>query len=63
MAEEPPSTIKKTHISNSIRNSLKILGRNDNWLELSFLDSYFIRNSNPQLNTSGTKMVRTLSLF
>ena len=50
------------HRYNTIINNTKILNVESNWLKLLFLEAYYIKSYNPELNT-GVRASRELQLF
>ena len=47
---------------NAVRQNIKIIGRSDNWLKLLFMESLYIKERKPELN-SGLKASKELALF
>ena len=50
------------YIYHTVRNNTTLIQCNDNWLQLCFLEAYFIKLKKPLLNT-GLKASRDLVLF
>ena len=53
--------VKEFH-TNSVRDNINILAKTDNWNTLLFLESLYIKDQDPQLNT-GLKATKQLKLF
>ena len=53
---------KNKHIEHAIFNHTQILQQNNNWLQLCFLESLFIKRHSPSLNV-GVKATKNLVLF
>ena len=52
----------KAHHCNTVLDNTVILDYNDNWLKLSFLESYYIKLLKPELNC-GARASKELQLF
>ena len=59
---KPPDINIPQHLIECAKNSIKILARNDNYTQLSFLESLHIKRENPPLN-KGIKATKELQLF
>ena len=52
----------QAHIANPVSDNWKILDSNTNWLQLCFLESYYIKQLKPKIN-DGLKASKELLLF
>ena len=59
---EPAFIETQYHISSAISNNTRVIDRNNNWTQLCFLESLYIKRLNPALNV-GIKATKELNLF
>ena len=52
----------QAHIANPVSDNWKILDSNTNWLQLCFLESYYVKQLKPKIN-DGLKASKELLLF
>ena len=52
----------QAHIANAVSDNWKILDSNANWVQLCFLESYYIKQLKPKIN-DGLKAFKELLLF
>ena len=52
----------QAHIANAVYDNWKILDSNTNWVQLCFLQSYYIKQLKPKIN-DGLKVSKELLLF
>ena len=52
----------QSHVLEAVRNNTNIVARNDNWLQLCFLETLFCKRFSPSLN-DGLKPMKTFRLF
>ena len=52
----------QAHIASALSYNWKILDSNTNWVELCFLESYYIKQLKPKIN-DGLKVSKKLLLF
>ena len=50
------------HISSAIPSNTRVIDKNNNWIQLCFLESLYIRRLNPVLN-EGIRATKELNLF
>ena len=52
----------KAHVLNGVLNNCDIIDSNDNWLQLCFLEAFYIKKLSPSIN-NGLKASKELQLF
>ena len=52
----------QAHIASAVSNNWKILDSNTNWVQLCFLESFYIKRLKPKIN-DGLKASKELLLF
>ena len=52
----------KEHIFHAVYTNIEIIESNDNWLQLAFLEAFYIKNFKPSIN-EGIKAFKELDLF
>ena len=57
-----PEVELNSHIMNTLHNNLKVLGYNNNWSQLCFLEAFYIKNLKPKIIAS-LKASKELQLF
>ena len=53
---------KELHLHNAVINNVKILDKNNKWVQLQFLEAYYIKKLVPEINI-GLKASKELQLF
>ena len=52
----------QSHVLEAVRKHTNIVARNDNWVQLCFLETLFYKRNSPSLN-DGLKAMKTFKLF